>query len=56
MAPGETVVVIGQGPIGMPLAMLAKLEGATVYTSDPMAARREASVRFGAAEAFDPLA
>ncbi len=55
VAPGETVVVIGQGPIGMPLAMLAKLEGATVYTSDPMAVRREASVRFGARESFDPM-
>jgi L-iditol 2-dehydrogenase len=54
VAAGETVVVIGQGPIGMPLAMLAKLEGATVYTSDPMAVRRKASVRFGAKEAFDP--
>lgn len=56
VAAGETVVVIGQGPIGMPLAMLAKLEGAAVYTSDPMAVRREASVRFGAKEAFDPTA
>ena len=55
VAAGETVLVIGQGPIGMPLAMLARLEGATVYTSDPMAVRREASVRFGAREAFDPL-
>src|SRR5580698_10560750 len=54
VAPGETVLVIGQGPIGMLLMMLAKNEGATVYTSDPMAGRREASVRFGAAEAFDP--
>src|SRR5271167_295581 len=54
VAAGETVVVIGQGPIGMPLAMLAKLEGATVYTSDPLAVRRDASVRFGAKESFDP--
>ena len=54
VAAGETVLVIGQGPIGMLLVMLAKLEGATVYTSDPMAGRRAASVRFGAKEAFDP--
>ena len=54
VAPGETVLVIGQGPIGMLLMMLAKLEGAEVYTSDPMAGRREASVQFGAKEAFDP--
>jgi L-iditol 2-dehydrogenase len=51
---GETVLVIGQGPIGMLLAILAKHEGATVYTSDPMAGRRAASVRFGATESFDP--
>ncbi len=54
VAAGETVLVIGQGPIGMLLMILAKNEGATVYTSDPMIGRREASVRFGAAESFDP--
>lgn len=54
VAAGETVLVIGQGPIGMLLMMLARIEGATVYTTDPMAGRRSASVRFGAAEAFDP--
>jgi L-iditol 2-dehydrogenase len=54
VAAGETVLVIGQGPIGMLLMLLAKLEGATVFTSDPMSGRRTASVRFGAAESFDP--
>jgi L-iditol 2-dehydrogenase len=53
--PGETVAVIGQGPIGLLLMILAKYEGATVFTSDPMPGRRAASVRFGAAEAFDPM-
>jgi len=51
---GETVLVIGQGPIGMLLMMLAKIEGASVYTSDPMPGRRAASERFGAVQAFDP--
>ena len=51
---GETVLVIGQGPIGMLLMLLAACEGAIVYTSDPMAGRRAASVRFGAKESFDP--
>jgi L-iditol 2-dehydrogenase len=32
--PGETVLVIGQGPIGVILAILAKRRGATVVTSD----------------------
>jgi L-iditol 2-dehydrogenase len=54
VAPGETVLVIGQGPIGLLLMILAKHEGASVYTSDPMAGRRAASVRFGASESFNP--
>jgi L-iditol 2-dehydrogenase len=54
VAAGETVLTIGQGPIGMLLMLLAKYEGATVYTSDPMPGRRAASVRFGAAQSFDP--
>ncbi|MFZ0634565.1 MAG: alcohol dehydrogenase catalytic domain-containing protein [Candidatus Acidiferrales bacterium] len=56
VAPGESVVVIGQGPIGLLLMLLARHEGATVFTSDPMAGRRAASLRFGAADAFDPAA
>ncbi len=34
LKPGETVLVIGQGPIGMILAFLAQRAGATVITSD----------------------
>jgi len=54
VAAGETVLIAGQGPIGMLLTVLAKREGANVFASDPMAARREAALRFGASEAFDP--
>ena len=54
VANGETVLVIGQGPIGMLLMILAKYEGAEVYASDPMAGRRAASLKFGAKEVFDP--
>jgi len=54
VARDETVLIAGQGPIGMLLTVLAKREGAIVFTSDPMSARREASLRFGASEAFDP--
>jgi L-iditol 2-dehydrogenase len=54
VAPGETVLVIGQGPIGLLLMLLAKHECGEVYTSDPMPGRRAASVRFGAKESFDP--
>jgi L-iditol 2-dehydrogenase len=56
VAAGEPVLVIGQGPIGLLLMMLAKYERATVYASDPMAGRRAASERFGAEKSFDPAA
>ncbi len=53
---GEDALVVGQGPIGLLLMMLAKLEGARVYASDPMASRRERSLACGATESFDPAA
>src|SRR5271157_425165 len=52
---GETVLIAGCGPIGLQLLMVAKYEGARVYTSDPMATRREKSLRLGAVESFDPI-
>lgn len=54
VAAGETVVVMGQGPIGLLLMLLAKLAGATVLASDPMPERRAKSLQLGAAAAFDP--
>src|SRR5260370_28184667 len=51
---GEVVFVIGQGPIGLLLTFLARDDGAEVLSSDPIAFRREMSVRFGAAMCFDP--
>ena len=51
---GETVLIIGCGPIGLQLLMVANLEGAKLYTSDPMAERRAKSLTLGALEAFDP--
>jgi len=51
---GETVLVMGQGPIGLLLMMLSRLAGATVLTSDPMAERRAVSERLGAGATFDP--
>src|SRR6202162_2813379 len=53
VAAGETVLVIGQGPIGMLLMLLANYEGAELLSSDPMPGRRAASKRFGAKESFD---
>ncbi|SRR5579883_2947462 len=54
--PGDTVVVIGQGPIGLLLMLLARRAGASVFSSDPMAERRSISERLGATAAFDPSA
>ncbi len=51
---GETVAVVGQGPIGLLLLMLARYRGASVYSSDPMPERRARSLRCGAVQSFDP--
>jgi L-iditol 2-dehydrogenase len=52
--PEKTALVIGQGQIGLLFTQLLKLHGTTVYVTDPLPFRREQSVRFGAADAFDP--
>ena len=44
---GETVLVIGQGPIGIMLGMLAKRAGATVITSDLYPERLKIGASFG---------
>jgi L-iditol 2-dehydrogenase len=51
---GETVVVMGQGPIGLILTMLSRRAGAIVLGSDPMAERRAVSRELGAIAALDP--
>jgi L-iditol 2-dehydrogenase len=51
---GETVLILGCGPIGLQLLMVANLERAKLYTSDPMALRRAKSLTLGALESFDP--
>ncbi len=56
IASGETVVVMGQGPIGVLLMLLARLRGAIVLVTDPMPQRRARSERLGAAAALDPAA
>ena len=43
----ETVLVIGQGPIGILLAALARRTGATVLTSDLYAERHAIAAKFG---------
>ena len=50
----DTVLVIGQGPIGMLLMLLARIHGGKVMTTDPMPPRRRKSIELGAEESFDP--
>lgn len=47
LQPDETVLVIGQGPIGILLASLAKRSGAKVLTSDLYPERHAVAKRFG---------
>jgi L-iditol 2-dehydrogenase len=47
LAPDETVLVIGQGPIGILLASLAKRSGAKVLTSDLYPERHAVAAGFG---------
>src|SRR6202041_2821471 len=50
---GETVLVMGQGPIGLILATLAKRAGARVITSDLYPARLTIANSFGLQHAID---
>lgn len=47
LQPDETVLVIGQGPIGILLAALAHRTGATVLTSDLYPERHAVAAKFG---------
>lgn len=51
---GETVVVLGQGPIGLLHLLLARHAGARVLTGDPLPERRRKSLALGAEASCDP--
>jgi len=52
--PGDCVVVMGQGPIGLLFTSLVSQRGAKVLTTDTISTRLALSVKFGAEEAWDP--
>lgn len=52
--PGDVLVVLGQGPVGLMFTMIAARSGAHILATDTMPVRRRLAQRFGAAEAFDP--
>ena len=53
---GQTVLVIGAGPIGLIMLQLAKLRGAaSIIVSEPTSQKRELALKLGADKAVDPL-
>ncbi len=53
---GEDVVVIGGGTMGLLHVVLAKLKGARVILSEPLAERRQKALDLGCDVVIDPLA
>lgn len=54
--PGESVLVVGGGAIGLMMVQLVRLSGAAaVLLSEPIAARRAIGLEVGADAAIDPL-
>lgn len=53
--PGERVLVVGGGPVGLLMALVAQIEGADVRLSEPDEARRELVAAAGVAT-IDPAA
>jgi L-iditol 2-dehydrogenase len=55
LSAGGSVLIAGGGPVGLMTVQAAKAFGASrVVIAEPVAARREAALRFGADEAMDP--
>jgi threonine dehydrogenase-like Zn-dependent dehydrogenase len=54
--PGETIVVLGAGPVGLLFCSLLDLAGATVVAVEPSPLRRSLALTMGAVAALDPAA
>jgi len=53
--PGDNVLVLGGGPIGVAVVLAARMAGvAGLYVSEPLAGRRDLLSNLGVTEAFDP--
>lgn len=56
MKPGDTVAVLGAGPIGLLTAAVAKTAGASaIYMTEPLPYRREFARTYIADQVFDPF-
>jgi (R,R)-butanediol dehydrogenase/meso-butanediol dehydrogenase/diacetyl reductase len=54
---GDTVLLLGAGPIGVAALLMARLAGAAgIYVSEPLPDRAAAAHQLGATEVFDPAA
>ncbi|MBD2773033.1 alcohol dehydrogenase catalytic domain-containing protein [Iningainema tapete] len=53
IAPGQTVLITGAGPIGLMFIMLVKYFGAKAYATDLLPSRIEKAISVGAEAAFD---
>jgi L-iditol 2-dehydrogenase len=53
VARGESVLVVGQGPIGLLLMQIARWAGGEVMVSEPLAERRAVAASLGAPVAID---
>lgn len=55
LKPGQTVAVLGAGPIGLLTAAVARVGGASVvYMTEPLASRREFALQYVADAALNP--
>jgi L-iditol 2-dehydrogenase len=54
LLPGDAVLVVGQGPIGLMFTRLLRLRKVRVIATDLIPERLELAREFGAAEALDP--
>ncbi|GAB3378473.1 alcohol dehydrogenase catalytic domain-containing protein [Amycolatopsis echigonensis] len=53
--PGDNVLLLGAGPIGVAALLAAKLAGAAgIYVSEPVHARARTAAELGATEVYDP--
>jgi L-iditol 2-dehydrogenase len=57
LKPGQTVAVLGAGPVGLLIAAVAKAGGASkIYMTEPLAHRRQFALDYIADAALDPYA
>jgi L-iditol 2-dehydrogenase len=52
---GESIAIVGLGPVGIAAVRIAMALGLTVYGFDPIKDRRDFGIEMGAKNCFDPL-